>query len=206
MNSRWLILVVMLLTAGLGACATTEVTGVWRDGAYKAQPKRILVISLFKDQTARRMVEDEFKNHLTYRGAVVATGYEVFPGNTLPTRETLVEQVKAGGYEAVLLTRLVDTRTERRTVPSGPTAYRAAPHYGMPMGGYYGQGYATVYAPNYQVDDKFATVESNLYEAATEKLVWTATSDTWMAESNEKLIKTFVTMMMESLRKQKIVP
>jgi spore coat protein U-like protein len=74
------------------------------------------------------------------------------------------------------------------------------------MGGYYGQGYATVYTPGYQVEDRFATVESNLYDAASEKLVWTTTSDTWMSEGNQKLVKTFVAIMVESLRKQKIVP
>ena len=203
MNSRRLVLIVMLCAASIAACATTEVTAVWKDEAYKSQPKKVLVISLFKDQTVRRLVEDEFRNHLRYKGTDAAVGYEVFSGNTLPTKESVVEQVKAGGYDAVLLTRLTDTRTERRVVSSGPTY--AAPHYGMSYGGYYGQGYSTVYAPTYQVDDKFAMVESNLYDAATEKLVWTATSDTWLADANQKLVKDFVTIMMESLRKQKLV-
>ena len=203
MNYRGLILVVLLFVAGISGCATTEVTGVWRDGAYQAQPKRILVISVFKDKTIRRMAEDEFRNHLKSSGADAATGYEVFPGNELPTKEKVVEQVKAGGYDAVLLTRLIDTRTEQRNIPTGPTY--AGSHYGSSYGGYYGHGYSTVYAPTYQVNDKFATVESNLFDAATEKLVWTATSDTWLADSNQKLVKDFVTIMMESLRKQKLV-
>jgi len=206
MNSRRLVLIVMLCAASITACATTEVTGVWKDGAYQAQPKRVLVIAIFKDQTVRRMIEDEFRNHLKYRGTDAVSGYEVFPGNELPAKETVAEQVKSRGFDAVLLTRLVDTRTETRTV-GGSVTYAPAPHsYGMSMGGYYGHGYATVYTPGYQVDDRFATVESNLYDAAAEKLVWTATSDTWMSEGNQKLVKTFVAIMMESLRKQKIVP
>ena len=202
MNSRMLILVVMVFAAGIAACATTEVKSVWKDESYQTQPKRFLVISLFKDQTVRRMAEDEFKNHLKFKGLDAATGYQIFAGSELPTKEALVEQVKAGGYDAVLLTRLIDTRTERRTV-QGSAAY--AP-YGAPMRGYYGQGYAAVYSPSYQIDDRFAVVETNLYDAATEKLVWTATSDTWMSEGYQKLIKTFVSMVMESLHKQKIVP
>jgi len=203
MNSRRLVLIVMLCAASIAACATTEVTAFWRDAAYNTQPKKVLVISLFKDQTVRRLTEDEFKAHLKFSGVDAATGYEVFPGSELPTREKVVEQVKAGGYDTVLLTRLIDTRTEQRNIPAGPTY--AAPHYGMSYGGYYGQGYSTVYAPTYQVNDKFATVESNLYDASTEKLVWTATSDTWLADANQKLVKDFVTIMMESLRKQKLV-
>jgi hypothetical protein len=196
---------VVLLTAGIAGCATTEVTGVWKDAAYQSQPKRVMVIAIFKDQTVRRMVEDEFRNHLKYRGTDAVSGYEVFTGNELPSKEAVIEQVKAGGYDAVLLTRLIDTRTESRTV-GGSATYAPAPHYGMSMYGYYGQGYTTVYTPGYQVEDRFAMIESNLYDSAAEKLVWTATSDTWMSEGNQKLVKTFVAIMMESLRKQKIVP
>ena len=205
MLSRRMLMMIMFCAVCVAACATTELMAVWKDEAYQAQPKRVLVIAIFKDLTVRRMVEDEFKNHLKYRGADAATGYQIFPGDELPSKETVVEQVKAGGYDAVLLTRLIDTRTERRNVP-GPTTYAAAPRYGMPMGGYYGQGYSAVYSSSYTVDDKYATIESNLYDAASEKLVWTATSDTWMAEENQKLVKTFVAMMMDSLRKQKIFP
>jgi len=196
----------LLFAASIAAgCATTEVKAFWRDAAYNTQPKKILVISLFKDQTVRRLAEDEFRNHLKYKGITTAVGYEIFPGNELPTKETLIEQVKAGGYDAVLLTRLIDIRTEQRTMPSSPN-YAGPMHTGMPMGGYYGRGYTATYSPSYQVEDKFATVESNLYDAATEKLVWTAASDTWLADANQKLVKDFVSIMMESLRKQKLVP
>jgi len=205
MNSRVLVLVVMVCAAGIAACATTEVNAVWKDEAYQAQPKRVLVIAMFKDISIRRQVESEFKEHLKYRGGDAATGYEVFPGNELPTKDAVVQQVKAGGYDALLLTRLIDTHTERRTVP-GSATYGSASHYGVPMGGYYGAGYTQAYTPSYQVDDRYATVESNLYDAATEKLVWTASSDTWLSGSNKGLIKTFVSIMVDSLRRNKIVP
>jgi hypothetical protein len=195
----------VLLVLGLAACATTSVQGVWRDEAYQSQPKRVLVMAMFKNETTRRMVEDEFRSHFKYRGIDAAPGYEVFTGNELPTKETVVEKVRAGGFDSLLLIRLVDMRTEKRTVSTGTTGYAPA-HYGMPMHGYYGQGYQTFYASTYQVDDRYATVQSNFYDAATEKLAWTATSDTWLADSDQKTVKTFVTIMMESLHKQKIVP
>jgi hypothetical protein len=204
MNSRRLVLIVMLCAASLAACATTEVKAVWKDDAYRSQPKRVLVIAMFKNQTIRRMVEDEFRNNLKYKGTDAAVGYDVFPGNELPTKETVVEQIKARGFDALLFTRLIDTRTEQRTI-QGSAAYAPAP-YAVPMGGYYGHGYTTMYSPSYQVEDRYATVETNLYDAATEKLVWTATSDTWLSEGDQKLARTYVAVMMESLRKQKIFP
>jgi len=204
MNTRRLFLMVLLCAASVAACASTEIKAVWKDEAYRTQPKRVLVIAMFKNETVRRLVEDEFRNHLKYKGTDAAVGYEVFPGNELPAKETVAEQVKARGFDALLLTRLIDTRTETRTIP-GSGAYAPAP-YAVPMRGYYGHGYSTVYSPGYQVEDRYATVESSLYDAATEKLVWIATSDTWLSEGDQKLAKTYVAIMMDSLRKQKIVP
>jgi hypothetical protein len=204
-----MLLIVVFCSANIAACATTEMKAVWKDESYKSQPKKVLVIAMFKNQTVRRLVEDEFKNHLKYRGTDAATGYEVFPGSEIPTKETVAEQVKARGFDALLLTRLIDTRTETRTVPGtatyAPGIYAPGP-YGVPMRGYYGAGYATVYSPSYQVEDKFATVESSLYDVVTEKLIWTATSDTWLSEGEQKLAKTYVSVMMENLRKQKLFP
>ena len=86
MNSRRFIPVVMLCAAIIAACATTEVKSVWKDETYQAQPKRILVISMFKDQTARRMAEDEFKNHLKYRGVDAATRLSDIPRERAPVQ------------------------------------------------------------------------------------------------------------------------
>ena len=206
MSFRRMLNVVMVMFCSLYmvACATTDLKAVWRDEAYKSQPKKVLVIAMFKNPTVRRLVEDEFRNHLKYRGTDAAVGYDVFPGSELPTKETVAEQIKARGFDALLLTRLVDTRTETRTVP-GSATYAPAP-YGVPMRGYYGGGYSTVYSPAYQVEDRFATVELSLYDVATEKLIWTAMSDTWLSEGEQKLVKDYVALMMESMRKQKLFP
>ncbi len=202
MRYRMMFLMVMFCTASIAACSSTMINSVWKDEAYRTQPKRVLVIAMFKNETIRRLVEDEFKNYLKYGGTDAATGYEVIPGNGLPTKETVVEQIKAKGFDALLLTRLIDTRTETRTISGG----YAPPSYVATMNGYYGSAYSTVYSPSYQVEDRYATVESRLYDAATEKLVWTATSDTWLSGEDLKTAKTYVAVMMDSLRKQKLFP
>ena len=198
--------ILLLFVVGFAACATTEVKTVWKDEAYQVQPKRVLVIALFKKPSVRRMVEDGLRNSLKHRGTDAATGYEVFSGNVIPSKEMVVEQVKAGGFDAVLLTRLIDTRTETRTLSSSQPSNFATARFAAPMSGYYSQSSAAMSSSSYAVDDKFAIVETNLYDAATEKLVWTAASDTWMGAEDQKLVKQFVALITDSLLKQKIVP
>jgi hypothetical protein len=48
--------------------------------------------------------------------------------------------------------------------------------------------------------------EANLYEVATEKLIWTAVTETKIGRNTEKMIKTYVAVIMEEMRKQKLVP
>jgi len=94
---RWHVRTMLVLMAlGVAACATTTVKAVWKDEAYQAQPKRVLVIALFKNQTMRRMVEDEFKGHLKYRGTDAATGYEVFSGTSFRPRKRSLNRSSPG--------------------------------------------------------------------------------------------------------------
>jgi hypothetical protein len=48
--------------------------------------------------------------------------------------------------------------------------------------------------------------EANLYDVATEKLIWTAATETKIGEKCEKMIKAYVAVNMEEMRKQKLVP
>lgn len=192
-----------LVAICIAACTTTAVKAVWKDEAYQTKPKRFLVIAMFKNQTVRRLVEDEFRNYLKYSGADAATGYDEFPGNDLPTKEAVMEKLKAGGYDAFLITRVTDSRTEHRTVSSSAPLTPGA--YGGGYGGYYGHGYTAVHSMSYTVEDQFTTVEASLYDIATEKLVWTATTETWIAEGQQKLVRTYVAVMMDSLQKNGLV-
>lgn len=202
-------IVVLAAVALLASCATTEVTAFWKDESYGKQPQKVLVQAMLKKPTNRRIVEDEFVRHFQYRGIAAVPAYTVFPGEELATKEAIAEQLRAGGFDTLLLLRLVGEKEERRVVPGTVTHQPAyppmAPRYGG-WGGYYGSGYTTVYSPSYSVMDQYAVAETSLYDVATEKLIWTATSETWVSEADQKLIKTYVNVMMDSLRKNKLVP
>ena len=193
----------------LASCGTTKVTAFWKDEAYGKQPQKVLVQAMLKQAVNRRLVEDEFVAHFRYRGISAVAAYTVLPGAGLATKAVLEEQLKAGGFDALLLVRLTGEKAEKRVVPGTATYHPAyppmAPRHGG-WGGYYGSGYTAVYSPSYSVTDKFAVAETNLYDVATENLIWTASSETWVSESEQKLIKTYVNVMMDSLRKNKIVP
>lgn len=189
----------------LASCATTEVTALWRDPGYQKQPKKTLVQAVLKDPANRRLVEEEFTREFRSRGIEAVPAYTVFPGEELPSKGALEEQLRLGGFDTLLLLRLAGERTEARVVPGTPAYPAMAPLYGgWPE--YYDSGYSTVYSPGYTVEETYAVAETSLYDVATGKLIWTATSETLLSQADQKLIKSYVKVMMDSLTKNKLVP
>jgi hypothetical protein len=66
-------------------------------------------------------------------------------------------------------------------------------------------GYTAVYTPGYTVEERYVMAETNLYDVATENLIWTAASETKIDGKVEKLIKTYVAVIIDAMRKQKVV-
>ncbi len=192
----------------VASCATTEVTSVWKDESYRGLPHKVLIQAVLKKPVNRRIVEDEFVRNFRSRGIQAVAAYTVLPGEELATKEALEQQLKSGGFDTLLLVRLTGTKEEQRVVPGTVTQQPTAPvgprYGGWP--GYYGGGYTAVYSPSYTVEDRYAVAETSLYDAMTGKPIWTATSETRVSESSQKLIKAYVGVMMDSLRKNKVVP
>jgi hypothetical protein len=194
-----LLLITVILFTG---CLATEVTSTWKDPSYQGSPKKILVYAVLKNQTQRRILEDEFVGHFKYRGINAVPGYEVFPGDELVNREVLKEKLMSEGFDTLLLTRVTGTRKEQVQV----STYQQPPYAGSYQS-YYGAGYSSSYSSSYMVEDYYVTTETSLFDVASEKMVWSGVGDTWWIKDKEqKIIKDYVSMMMEAIRKSKVVP
>jgi hypothetical protein len=201
-RSEYRLFLVVAITM-LAACATTEVTAVWTDESYQGRPRKVLAYAVLKRPINRRIVEDEFVSHFRSRGIDAVPGYAVFPGNDLVKEEVLEEKLKAQGFDSLLLMQPTGRRKEQVQVPGivtyqpmYPIRYQPPPYY-RTWPGYYSKGYTVVYTPSYTVENRYVMAETNLYDVATEKLIWTAASETKIEGKVQ---------IMEAMRKQKVVP
>jgi len=189
-------------------CAATEVTSVWKDPAYQGRAQKILVYTVLKNQMQRRIFEDEFVAHLKYRGVNAVPGYTVVPGAELAKIEVLQEKLKSQGFDALLLTQVTGTKTELVQVPGTVNyqpMYQPAPYY-RSYPGYYNAGYNAMYTPSYTVEDFYVMTETSLFDVVSEKLIWSAAAATRIGGKDQKMIKDYVAMMMDAIRKDKVVP
>ena len=188
----------MLLLAAtlLTACATTQVNSVWKDPSYQARPAKIMVIGVAKNPLNRRLFEDEFVAQLSARGTEAIASYTVLSDKQQDDQTSIEVKVKELGADSVLITRLVSKKTVQVYVPG--TAYYPPPYYGT-WPDYYGYGYRHIYSPGYIAEDEYAVFESNLYETKTDKLVWAASSETLMSGSDQNLIKSYISVMVNTM-------
>lgn len=197
----------------LVACSSTTITAMWRDAAYQGPPGKIMVVGVAKKQVNRRIFEEEFVARIREGGTDAVASYTVIPDNQAGDHQLLEAKVREAGADAVLITRFVSRKTVRTYVPGtlspAPYSYGAwRDHYPAYYGtwpDYYGYGSRMVFNPGYVEEDEYALMETNLYATADNRLLWSASSETEVKGSDQKMIKSFIGMMVHTMKKQNIL-
>ena len=189
----------LLLAMFVTACATTEVTSIWKDPSYQGRPGKVMVIGVSKNPVNRRIFEDEFVQQLKARGADAIASYTVLPDTKQNDQDVIAKKVAEQQADTVLITRLVSKKTVQTYVPG--TVYYPPAYYGT-WRDYYGYGYQAIYTPGYVTEDEYALIETNLYTASNDKLIWAATSETGMRGSDMRMIKDYIAVMIKTMAEQ----
>jgi len=191
-----IIAVLSVVAALLVACASTQVTAVWKDPAYQGSPNKIMVIGVAKNPLNRRLFEDEFVLQLKTKGVEALASYTVLSDKQQDDQAAIAEKVAELGADSLLITRMVSKKVVRVYVPGSP--YYPPYYYGT-WPDYYGYGYRYLYAPSYVSEDEYAVIETNLYEAGNDRLIWAASSETGLADSDIQLIKGYIGVMVNAM-------
>jgi hypothetical protein len=206
-----ILLCVVLVSIG---CASMQVKQVWIDETYQGgHPKNVLVIAVMKQPTTRRMMESEFAKQFKKQGISAVESFRALTTDTLEgdaARDSIVAAVKERGIDAVLTVRSAGSRIEERNIP-GMTITTGV---GMPYGSYGAWGgYTTVMASfpepsapttqGYSAEQKFLSLETQLYDVRTEKLIWSALSEMRITGPPQEEINAFVSLMSRELFRAK---
>lgn len=189
----------MLAVALLTACGTTQINAAWKDPAYQGRPNKIMVVGVSKSQLKRRMFEDEFVRQLKVHGVQGIASYTVLPDRYQNNHEIIADGLVELGADTVLVTRLVSKKTVQVYVPGTP--YIPPPYFAT-WQDYYLYGYQNMSTPGYMAEDEYAVLETNLYEAGSNRLVWAASSETALGGSDRQLIRSYVSAMVDGMAAQ----
>lgn len=201
-NMRLLCFLLGICAMALTSCATTTLTAVWRDESYQGQVKKIAVVGVFKKTVIRNLFEDEFARELRAHGVDAVPSYTILSIDRLADKDVIASAIVKLKADTVLITRLADKKTVQTYIPGQVYAVPEPYRYWRP---YHNYAYNYVYEPGYYIESEYAFAETNLYNTGTEKLIWSARSETLLNESDGSLIKSFVKVAIDRLVADKII-
>ncbi len=187
--------------AFLASCTSTRLTEAWVDSSYTGGPlESVLVIGLSDNVRRRGLFEEALASKFDSRGVSAVASLGVAPNKADLEKASIKKKVQELGIKSVIVTRVLGVDKEKYYVPGEPYS----PHYGYYRGfsGYYDRAYGAAYSPGYWEEYEIVRLETNLYEVATEKLIWSAASETIDPQSIEKVVQTLSEQITDDLAKR----
>ena len=214
MKTYYFLLSLFAIVFVFASCSSMEKsTGVWVN-KEKIQGKsfnKIFIVVMTANIQARAKLETDLA------AAAIANGYNAvksmdvmppaFRDSSTPTKEEIAGKVKESGCDAVFVASLLRKEENVRYNP-GFGAYSVMPYYswGGRYYGYYRHWYPTVVSsPDYYTTEKTYFMQSNLYDAATEEIMWSVQSKVFDPSSLEAFSKIYMSGLIKQLESENLL-
>jgi hypothetical protein len=197
--------IMALLLAGTG-CAPTALVNVWHDPSIaRPQLDKMLVISLRKDATRRRMWEDAFADELAKYGVAATQSYRLYP-QSAPDTAQIAEALGSKDFNGVLTIAPLSSQTEQQYVAgywAGSPGYWFGPRWNR-----YYRWWWRYHQPGYVETYKLARHEIDVYMTRDggETMVWSGTSDQTDPATMEEIRASVAKQAVAKLAEQGIIP
>jgi hypothetical protein len=198
------LLLIALIMSGCGP--TQKITGSWAapDAKSFGPYTKAFIIVLTQNKNNNYYLESQMAKTLKSRGIDAVKSNDIFPPKFSVTqdmtKEQLAEAIKKTGCDAVLTLSVLDVRSEESYHP-GTSYYPMSYGYGGYYG-YYNYYYPQVYSPGYYSVDKTYYLETNLYDIASDKLVWSVQSEASNPTNLSDTFKSYSYMLIKHLQSQ----
>jgi len=203
--------VLLIITLFLAACSSPKesTTGIWvnKDKIQGKSFNKIFIVVMTADPEARSTVENDLAAVATSRGHPVVKSIDVITTSLkdpkLPTKDEVVAKVKETTCDAVFVATLLKKEESVGYTP-GTSAYSVAP-YQTYYPGYYSYWYPSVSTPSYYDHEKTYFMQSNLYDVASEEIMWSVKSKIFSPETLKKFSKQYTSTLVKQLEKEKLI-
>jgi hypothetical protein len=215
MNKLSLLASVLFMFMLVSCGPTQKITSSWINPELQEKPKytKLFIMALAQNPNYKATIEQDLAYAANAKKLQVIKSSEFFQpnftssGSSAPVdKEVILKKVREAGCDVIMTVALVDKKSETRYVP-GTTTYSPYMGYGMGyagygFGGYYGYAYPSMYStPGYYTEDKTYFMQANLFDAATEKLIWAAQSEAYDPTKISTFSKEYADLLVERLNR-----
>ncbi len=189
---------ILTLTALIISACATKPTAVWQEPSFTGSVDNILIIGVSDTDSSRRLFEDTFVRDLSALQINSKSSYKILPEVKTLTRENIESAIAGEKIDAVMVTRLLGI--EDAEVYHPPVYYP----YSRSYYGYYSHSLASA-APGYYAKYKILKLETNLYDTATQKLIWSMQSESIDPSTPQNAIEDQIKLTIDTLAKHKLI-
>ncbi len=195
----------------LFSCANTKISQSWVEPSNNKSYNDLLIIGIAESEQNRRAYESYFVEELRDNAIEAVASYKLIKSNEKIDRETVTKAIKGLDIDGVIVTHVVGIDEESIYRPSAGYAYGGYGG-GYYRGGHYGGLYSYyphvntyVHNPGYYSTHETYTIETSLYDVASEELVWTARSRTFSPESVDEVIVDLTKLLIKDLADKNLI-
>jgi hypothetical protein len=197
-----------LVASMLCSCASLSLVDTWRNPAVQAaRLHKVLVVSIATKEASRGVYEDVLATELGQHGVAAVAAHTVIPGGVNTDRTVLDQAVKKVAADSVLTVQTIKVERQTTIDPGYVDTY---PGHWYPeafptwdLYGYYGS--MASYGPTYVSTYDIATIQVNLFDTTTGKLIWAATMKTSEPEKVISVAKDLARIVIEKLGKEGLI-
>lgn len=193
----------------LSCSSGVRITGSWanKEKITGKQYKKVFIAALTGNAEVKTVVENDLAAAATAQGYAVVKSNDIFPPSFTSSADNAVvlQKVREQGCDAIFTIAVINKESDVRYVP-GSTMYQPMGfgYYGN-FGRYYGYRYPMMYQPGYYTNDKTYFLESNLYDAASEDLLWSAQSKVYNPSNLEKVSREHTALLVKKLTEDGLI-
>ena len=181
----------------LAACSSTSLNSVYRDPKFTGGPfRKLIVIGLGASEGGRAQFENAVADKLATRNVLAVASGNLIAAQEDVTRAAVREWVQSDGYDAVIVTRLVDTQKQTSYQPPTYTDFY----------GYWGNYGSYVTSPGYVLETTTLIIETTLFDASNGRVVYSAMSKSFQPSSRDQVIRELVPLLVNDMAKRGLLP
>ena len=194
------------------ACSSTRFVDSWKNQEITSfEPKKMLVIGMTDNLTARKIFEEKLKNAFVLRNIYAVESTGIIDGTFTTSKKSeeeideMIKKLAKQGFDTVVITSVkgVDERVDYHTEYYPSIGYRWSR-----FGRYYYWYQDIYYAPQYYNSYKVYNVETVIYninEDDTKSLVWVGALNLVDPQRITSTINDYVDKIIEQLEREKLI-
>lgn len=188
----------------LAACASTTLDGTWQRAEFAGQriDGAVLVVGVARDETVRRLFEDDMVAKLAARGVKALRSYDSAAGALDgDSHERLLAAARAAGARYLLSTAVIGQEIEQNVT-----------YEPWPQAGFFGYRgwYRTYWGLSWPVRTEVRSyrvylAQTSLVSVAADRVEWTARTRTTAPTDIERETRAFVDVILGALAKAGLI-